>query len=126
MARHEFPAKVRAAAFERADGRCERIHPDGTRCVVKLQVGKFRYDHVLPDWLGGEPTLENCACVCLGCDAPKTAADQTRIAKTKRQHLKHIGARPRSRMPGSKASGWKKGFDGRAVRRNTAGGYSDV
>lgn len=120
MTRREFPAKVKAAAFERANGKCEG-------CGNKLFPGKFRYDHDLPDWLGGEPTLENCRVKCTGCDAPKTAADQTRIAKTKRQHLKHIGAaKPSSRpMPGSRASGLSKGFNGKVVRRPTPSGASN-
>lgn len=112
MTRHEFPAKVKAAAFQRANGNCEG-------CGAKLYPGKYRYDHDLPDWLGGEPTLENCRVKCDGCDKPKTAADQTRIAKTKRQHLNHIGAKSRKGrpLPGSRASGLSKRMDGRVVRR---------
>lgn len=112
MTRREFPSKVKAAAFERANGHCEE-------CGAFLMPGRFRYDHVLPDYLGGEPVLENCKVQCVTCDAPKTAADQTRIAKTKRQHLAHIGAKARkgSPMPGSKASGLSKKFSGEVVRR---------
>jgi len=111
MSRREFSAKVKAAAFERAAGHCEG-------CGGFLYPGKFRYDHDLPDWLGGEPTLENCRVKCVGCDAPKTAADQTRIAKTKRLKLAHIGARPSSRMAGSRSSPFKKKMNGQTVRRN--------
>lgn len=117
--RTEFSAKVKAQAFERSGGFCEKLDAEGKRCGLKLQTGKFRYDHILPDWLGGEATLENCCVQCLACDAPKTAADQTRIAKTKRQHLAHIGAKARKGrpIPGSKASGISKKFSGEVVRR---------
>lgn len=112
MARREFSKAVRAAAFDRANGHCER-------CSAFLYAGKFVFDHILPDYLGGEPTLDNCKVQCVTCDKPKTAADQTRIAKTKRQHLNHIGAKARKGrpMPGSRASGLSKRMDGTVVRR---------
>lgn len=113
MSRREFPAKVRVAAFERAAGHCEG-------CTARLAVGKFHYDHVLPDALGGEPTLENCAVLCTSCHGAKTAkGDVPQIAKMKRQRASHIGARSSlSRpMPGSKASGLRKRMNGTVERR---------
>jgi 5-methylcytosine-specific restriction enzyme A len=93
MARREFSRKVRVAAFKRADGKCEV-------CGVRLVPGRFRYDHIIPDALGGDPTLENCKVQCDACDAPKTASDQTRIAKAKRVEAKHIGAIvPKAKIP---------------------------
>ncbi len=113
MTRREFPAKVRAAAFERSGGCCER-------CTAKLMPGRFAYDHIIADSIGGEPTLDNCAVLCSGCHSEKTAKlDAPRAAKTKRQHLNHIGARPRSRMPGSRSSNLKKRMDGTVVRRSS-------
>ena len=86
MSRREFPAKVKAKAFERAGGHCEK-------CTAYLTVGKFHYDHVLPDALGGEPTLSNCEVLCTNCHGAKTAKeDVPRIAKTRRTRAKHIGA----------------------------------
>lgn len=111
--RREFPAKVRAAAFDRSGGHCEK-------CTAFLYTGKFAYDHIIADSIGGEPTLSNCAVLCDNCHDEKTAKlDTPRAAKTKRQHSKHIGARPRSRMPGSRASGLKKRMDGTVERRST-------
>lgn len=108
--RREFPAKVRLAAYERANGHCEV-------CTAKLFVGKFRYDHRIPDALGGEPTLENCVVQCVACDAPKTAADQTTIAKSKRIRAKHLGIRKTTRpLPGSRASGIRKRMSGQVER----------
>jgi 5-methylcytosine-specific restriction protein A len=110
MTRREFPAKVRLAAYERAGGHCEV-------CTAKLYPGKFRYDHRIPDALGGEPALENCVVQCVACDAPKTAADQTTIAKSKRIRAKHAGIRKTTRpLPGSRASGIRKRMSGQVER----------
>lgn len=113
MSRREFPAKVRVAAYERSGGHCER-------CTAPLRVGRFAYDHVLPDALGGEPTLINCEVLCDACHGAKTfTGDVPRIAKMKRQRASHIGAKTRrSRpIPGSKASGLRKRMDGTVERR---------
>ena len=83
--------------------------------------GKFRYDHTLPDWLGGEPTLENCKVLCSSCDSEKTyQGDVPRIAKAKRQRARHIGAETRASrpMPGSRSSPWKQKMDGTWERRS--------
>ena len=98
--RREFSAKTKVAAYERSQGRCEG-------CGAPLQVGRFHYDHVLPDALGGEPTLQNCEVLCRPCHDHKThTGDVPRISKMKRQRAKHIGAKTTSRpLPGSRASG---------------------
>lgn len=97
MSRQEFPRRVKLAAFERSRGHCEFTHLGEERCGRKLQVGRFRYDHRIPDWMGGEPTLENCQVICEWCDAPKTAQDQTTIAKVRRIRERHAGIkRPRT------------------------------
>lgn len=44
------------------------------------------YDHDLPIWFGARPdTDEECGPLCDPCNKLKTALDQGRIAKTKRQ-----------------------------------------
>lgn len=107
MTRREFPARVKVAAYERAGGGCEE-------CGTPLRVGKTHYDHVLPDALGGEPTLENCAVLCSGCHGVKTARqDVPTIAKMKRQRAKHLGAKV-SKWPRSK---WKRKVNGETVLR---------
>lgn len=98
MARREFPAKVKALAFERAGGNCEG-------CTARLTVGKFHYDHVIPDALSGEPVLSNCAVLCTNCHGAKTAKeDVPRIAKAVRTHRKNINARPRPKRQWPKRS----------------------
>jgi 5-methylcytosine-specific restriction protein A len=114
MKRREFPKAVRLSAWERSGGRCEA-------CTVKIVGGNGpHYDHVLPDALGGEPTLENCAVLCKTCHAVKTTDhDRPHIDKARRGHEKRIGARVKQSrpMPGSRASGWRRRMDGTMERR---------
>lgn len=111
MSRREFSSKIKLAAFERCKGLCEK-------CGMKV-IGRPEYDHILPDWLGGEPTLENCECLCSKCHRLKTSTqDVPRIAKTKRTKAKSVGAtRPKQSFPGGKNSKWKKTISGRTVAR---------
>lgn len=91
--RQEFPAKVKVAAFERAKDRCEK-------CTARLVVGKFHYDHIIADALGGEPTVENCEVLCTACHGTKTQRqDVPAIAKVKRIRAKHLGIKRRSSFP---------------------------
>lgn len=105
MSRQEFTAKVKVAAFERAAGRCEA-------CTAPLRVGKTHYDHVIPDAMGGSPTIENCAVLCASCHGAKTAGqDVPSIARAKRRQAKHIGAKGPSkwRKPSGVRFDWKQG-----------------
>lgn len=110
--RREFSAKVKVAAYERSQGRCEG-------CGTVLHVGRFHYDHDIPDALGGEPVLSNCVVLCVGCHQAKTTgADVPRIAKTKRQRAAHIGAKTSKRpMPFGRSSRLKRKLDGSIVPR---------
>ena len=118
--RHEFPARVKVARFKMCGGMCEGILLTGKRCGARLTVGKFRYDHTNPDAMTGLPTLENCRCLCLQCDAPKTAKDQTDIARAKRREAAHLGAgkRPSRPIAGGRDSKWKRKVSGEVVLRN--------
>lgn len=91
MPRREFTAKVKVAAYERSGGKCEA-------CKADLMPGRIHYDHVIPDAMGGSPTIENCAVLCKVCHGLKTTRqDAPQIAKMKRQRAAHIGAKPPSR-----------------------------
>ena len=105
--RQEFSTKTKLAAFERAKGMCEV-------CGQKI-IGRAEYDHALPDFFGGEPTLENCRCLCSKCHRLKTStADVPRIAKTKRTKAKTVGAnRPKRKIP-------SRPFRARAMLRTIA------
>lgn len=91
--RREFSKKTRAEAFLRCGGKCEACH-------AVLKTGEAEFDHVIPCALGGEATLENCQVLCRTCHrgaGAKTADDQARISKAKRQYLKHNGLWPQSK-----------------------------
>lgn len=109
MTRREFTAKIKVAAFKRANGHCEG-------CSADLRAGRVEYDHRIPDALGGEPTLDNCEVLCRNCHGAKTAKkDVPQIAKAKRVEAHHIGAKKAKRkMPYRRFDGtpvWPKGKD---------------
>jgi 5-methylcytosine-specific restriction endonuclease McrA len=104
--RREFNKQVKRFAFTRANGQCEGM-PYGERCPVKLTLGKFHYDHVIPDGLGGEPVIENCAVLCVACHKDKTTTkDVPAIAKTKRIQDRQKGIKKPRTM-----TRWRR-FDG--------------
>lgn len=113
MPRREFPKQVKLAAWMRCGGICE------CGCGQKIRAGDGpEYDHRLEDFIGGEPTLENCVVMRRRCHDAKTRERRPEIDKTRSSFLTHIGARQtRHPMPGSKASRWQKKMDGTVVRR---------
>lgn len=103
----------RARIFEAAGGAChicgQKI--DGTR-------EKWEVEHIIPYSLTRDDSDENLAPAHVSCHLGKTAADAGTIAKAKRVHRKHTGAhRPKSALPGSKGSKWKRKISGAVVRR---------
>ena len=109
--RHEFSAKVKAAAALRADGHCEQ-------CTRKLMTGDYHYDHDIPDGLGGDPTLDNCRVLCRSCHSAKsTLKDIPRIAKAKRNYSKARGIRKPSKFACGRDSRFKKKLSGEVVLR---------
>lgn len=87
--RKEFSSRIKRDAFMRCGGICE-----GDNCGAKLSIGKFAYDHVIPDALGGDPTLDNCQVLCRACHKEKSSRqDIPRIAKTKRIRDREKGIR---------------------------------
>lgn len=99
MSRREFSPAVKLAAFKRSQGLCEE-------CSATLYVGKFEYDHVKEDTFDGEPTLENCAVLCVSCHKGKTKKNAPIIAKSNRIRKKHLGIKKRGRtIPGRRFNG---------------------
>jgi hypothetical protein len=106
--RTEFPQSVRKLAFKRCclNGTIPGV-PQCENCGIELRSGNIIYEHVQPDGLGGEPTLENCKVFCLKlCATKKTVEeDNPRMAKAdavlkksfglqaKRQKIKSAGFR---------------------------------
>jgi 5-methylcytosine-specific restriction protein A len=113
--RTEFPNKVKRDALQRAKdngGKCEN-----PGCGAFLSFSKYHYDHVIPDQMGGEATLENCQVICFACHKIKTRKDVADIAKAKRRSDKHNGVRRKSRFAGSRDSKWKMKIGGGVVPR---------
>lgn len=101
--RREFTGKVMAQAALRANKQCEC-------CTRVLRAGDFHYDHIIPDALGGEPTLDNCQVLCLSCHSVKTTKqDVPRIAKAKRNFRSANGIKKPRTM-----TKWRK-FNGETV-----------
>lgn len=118
MSRTEFSKKTMGQAYERSEGLCEGLLASGERCCFPVDRKKH-FDHVIPDALGGDNSLTNCAVLCLPCHGKKTQKiDVPMIAKAKRVSDKHNGIRKRSRFPGSRDSQFKKRMDGSVVRRS--------
>ena len=87
--RREFPQSVRKAAFIRC---CRQGIPRCEGCGVMLRAANIIYEHVTPDGLGGEPTLENCKVHCRNCAYVKTfTEDNPRMAKADRVLKKNFG-----------------------------------
>lgn len=115
MSRREFPKRVKRDAFARANGFCEGTPYGDERCPVKLTIGKYHYDHDIPDGLGGEPILDNCVVLCIACHKDKTTKrDVPLIAKTKRIQDKHNGIRQPSRL---QSAGFRKAAPQRSASR---------
>jgi 5-methylcytosine-specific restriction enzyme A len=117
--RKEFSRKVKFQAFKRCliDGK-----PHCEKCGVLLRAGDLHYDHIIPDGLGGEPTLENCQVICIKlCHNKKTHQEDNPVMQKADRVLKKtfsIATRKGRPIPGSKASGFKKKFDGSVIRRD--------
>lgn len=113
MSRREFSGKVKDAAYKRSGGRCEigRVPMPNVGCGAPLFAGNTYYEHINPDGLTGDPTLENCAVLCRTCWRIKTTKyDQPEVARAKRRARSNAGIRPRTKF-----KGWRK-FDGTPVR----------
>ena len=107
VARREFSARTKRAAWERANGMCEGWW--GFRCNAPLDLGNFHYDHIDPDYFSKDNELENCQVLCHACHKAKTAKDVKAIAKSKRIQDKRKKVRTKRGF-----KGWRR-FDGTPV-----------
>ena len=90
--RNEFPQEVRKAAFRRCCGKDGIPKCEG--CGNPLRAGGIFYEHMDPDGLGGEPTLENCQVRCGACKRAKDKTDNAIMAKADRVLRKTFGLTP--------------------------------
>jgi hypothetical protein len=122
--RLEFTAETKRQAFARSCGICEchRIpwlaRPDG--CGVNLTAGNIFYEHINPDQIRRDNSLDNAAVLCKTCWREKTDHyDRPTITKSNHVRDRHIGAvvAPREVIVGTIASGWKNHMRGGWSRR---------
>ena len=67
MARLEFTKQTMREALTRSSGFCEGILSGGERCNANLWQKPRHFDHVIPCAIGGDNSLQNCACLCVEC-----------------------------------------------------------
>lgn len=93
--RREFDAKTRAKALARVTDKDGNARCQWCKGVLKAK----RFDHILPDELGGPPTLENCQVLCIPCHVIKNAQDIRRMRKADRQRHKDKGTKKPTANP---------------------------
>lgn len=110
--RKPLTSKQRMAMFVRHNGIC---------CVCGHTIDGVRQswdEHINPLWLSGDNKAENRAPAHAKCARVKTAGEATDRSHTRAVAERHFGAkRPKSVMPGSRLSKWKRRMDGTVVMR---------
>lgn len=94
MSRREFPRAIKVAVIKRATR-------DGVTYCEKCGAlaKRWQIDHIRPDGLLGEPTIENAQLLGECCYTPKNADDTAKIAKAKRREAKALGAKKPAGRP---------------------------
>lgn len=93
-------------------------------CICKTKIDapreKWIDEHMIPLSRGGNNDMDNRGPAHERCATAKTKVDKAGLAKDRRIYANHIGAKEKRKsrpMPGTKASGWRKRFDGTWERR---------
>lgn len=107
----KVPPHVRLRIFDAHGGVCHIAKR-------KIMGGElWDLDHIKALANGGEHRESNLAPALRDKHKAKTADDVAEKAAVDAKRKKHLGIKPSSRMPGSRASGLKKRMDGRVERR---------
>ena len=111
--RLEFSTHVQRAALQRAGGICEchRIpHVFEQPCGCPIGPGNTFFEHIIPDGLRKDNSLDNCAVLTKTCWGFKSATyDKPITAKAQRVQDAHYGVEDpwRRRLPGGKDDPYK-------------------
>lgn len=106
------PPRVRVRVFDREHGRCHR-------CRRKIAAGEnWTLEHLTALANGGRNAEDNLSVTCGWCLPAKNAEDVAVKSKTYRMRAKHHGVKGRQTraLPGTKASGIRKRFNGTVER----------
>jgi 5-methylcytosine-specific restriction endonuclease McrA len=110
------PPRVRLRVLDRFERKC-------AGCTRPIAPGdKWTCDHKKALINGGENRERNLQPLCDWCDPKKTAADIAEKSAVYTRGLSHAGIRkaPKGRpLPGTRASGIRKPFNGPPVYRNS-------
>lgn len=107
-----IPPRVRVRVFDAKGGRCHKC----TREIPPAEA--WTCEHLIAIINGGPNRESNLDVTCGWCLPEKNAADVAEKASVYAKRAKHLGVKKSSRpMPGSRASGLRKRFDGTVVRR---------
>lgn len=107
------PPRVKARVWEREQGRCHR-------CTRKIPAGDaWIIEHTVA--LINAPGMNresNLCLTCSWCKPQKDAEDVAIKSINARKRAKHLGIyKPKTVMPGSRASKWKRLLSGQVVLR---------
>lgn len=108
-----IPPRVRVRIFDKYEGRCQ------CGCKRKIMVGEaWDAEDEIAIINGGQRRESNLRPFLRAHHLAKTAQDVAIKSKNYKRRARHLGIKRASRpIPGSKASGWRKKFNGAVERR---------
>lgn len=108
----KIPPRVILRVLEAYGGKCAKTG-------VKIRPGTgWQMDHIIALANGGENRESNLQPLITKAHKEKTSDDVATKAKDRRVKAKHLGiSKPKSSLPGSKGSKWKRKVDGTVVPR---------
>lgn len=112
--RSEFTARQKYEIFLRNSKRFGFPVCEAEGCGAMIKAGQYQVDHIKPCWEGGTNDPSNGRLICTPCHSGKSAEESRVTQAADRKGRKHRGIKKQQfrPMPGTKASGLTKGFDG--------------
>lgn len=109
-----IPPRVKARIIVAQEGVC------ACGCGMKLGIAgeRIEFDHRVALINGGENRESNIQALRRPCHQAKTRSDVAEKANVARIRKKHLGLHePKTRLPGSRGTRWKRKIDGTTVPR---------